>query len=59
MIEGKSTGEGEASMRGGDEGSRGHGDKGGAGVAGLDFEAVPEGGGDLAEFAFGDEVEIE
>ena len=41
-----------------DEGARGHGDEGGAGVAGLDFETMPEGGGDLAEFALGDEVEI-
>lgn len=25
----------------------------------MDFEPMPEGGGDLAELAFGDEVEIE
>lgn len=28
-------------------------------MAGLDFEARPMGGGDLAEFAFADEVEVE
>jgi hypothetical protein len=59
MVEGEAAGEGEAPVWSGNEGARGHGDEGGAGVAGLDFEAMPESGGDLPEFAFGDEVEIE
>lgn len=59
MIETEATGEGEAAVRSGDEGARSQGDEGRAGVARLNFEAMPEGVGDLAEFAFGDEVEIE
>ena len=59
VIEGEVSVEDEATVRAGNEGARGHGEEGGSGVAGLGFEAVPEVGGDLAEFAFADEVEIE
>lgn len=58
MIERKASVEGEPTMRGGHEGTRGHRNEGGSGIAGLDFEAMPESGGDLAQFAFGDEMEI-
>lgn len=59
VVEVEVSGEGEAAVWGGDDRARGHGDEGSAGVAGLDLEAMPEGGGDLAEFALGDEVEVE
>ena len=59
VIEREMSGEGEAAARRGDEGARGHRNHGGAGVAGLDLETMPEGVGDLAEFALRDEVEIE
>ena len=58
VIEAEAAAKGDASVRCGDERSWGHGDEGSSGVAGLDFEAMPEGGGDLAELALGDEVEI-
>lgn len=47
VIERKAATEGESTIRCGHEGARGHCDKGGSGVAGLDFEAMPESGGDL------------
>lgn len=59
VIEGEASAEGETTMRRGHEGARGHRDEGGSGVAGLDFEPMPESGGDLTELALGDEVEIE
>ena len=59
MVEREPTGKGEATVRSGHDLARGHGDEGGTRFAGLDFKAMPEGCGDLAEFAFGDEVEVE
>ena len=59
VIEGEASAEGETTMWRGHEGARGHRDEGGSGVAGLDFEPMPESGGDLTELALGDEVEIE
>lgn len=48
-----------ALVRGGDEGARGEGDEAGAGFAGLGFKAIPSVLGDLAEFAFASEMEVE
>ena len=59
VIESETSTEGEAAVRGGHESARGHRNQGGSGVAGLDFEAMPESGGDLAEFALGNEMKIE
>lgn len=59
VCQGEATGEGEATVRIGDEGPRGQGDEGSSGLAGLDFEPMPRGGWGLAEFAFGGEVEVE
>lgn len=59
VVGGESSGEGESSFWGRDEGARGEGDEGGSGFAGLDLEAMPEGGGDLAELAVRGEVEVE
>jgi hypothetical protein len=52
VIEGEAPAEGESTMRRGHEGARGHRDECGSGFAGLDFETMPEGGGDLTEFTF-------
>ena len=59
MVERETSGESEASVRGRHDLARGHGDKGGTRLTGLDFEAMPESGGDLTEFAFGNEMEVE
>jgi hypothetical protein len=59
VFQGEATGEGEAAVWSGDQGSRGQGDEGSSGLAGLDFEPMPSGGWGLAEFAFTGEVEVE
>lgn len=59
VIERESAAQRESTMWRGDEGTRGESDEGGTGIAGLNFEAMPKSGGDLAEFTFGSEVEVE
>ncbi len=59
VIEGEASAEGESTMWRGHEGAWGHGDECGARVASLNLEAMPESGGDLSQFAFGGEVEVE
>lgn len=46
-------------MRRGHKGAWCHRDKRGSGIAGLDFEPMPQSGRDLTELAFGDEVKIQ
>ena len=58
-IESEKSSESESRMGGGEEGARSDGDESSSGITGLNFEPMPEGGGNLAELAFGDEVEIE
>ena len=59
VVEGEVSGESQTLVGRGDERVGRYGGKGTAGFAGLDLEAVPERVGDLAERAFGDEMEVE
>jgi len=59
VIEGESPLEDETLMGRRHEWTWSQGDKGGSGIAGLGFESMPEIAGDLPEFAFADEVQIE
>jgi hypothetical protein len=59
VIEGKAITQRESFVRGRHEGAWSQGDEGGAGIAGLDFESMPERRGNLPELAFRSEVEIE